>query len=153
MSLHTVSVDNDLMQQIDNDHTYEEYKRFVSKACCKPVLGKVIYARYYPQALIWKSEKRLAMKMSTVYLTAKVLLVERGLPKELLDVADEMFGKLKGRLVSSKLKKSVRFISVAWHMRMIRTFHLLLGEFYSGKNVVSYGCGSGIIELLALLAS
>ena len=27
MSLHTVSVDNDLMQQIDNDHTYEEYKR------------------------------------------------------------------------------------------------------------------------------
>ena len=38
-------------------------------------------------------------------------------------------------------------------MRAARVFNLLIHEFWNGKNVASYGCGSGLIELLALIAS
>lgn len=146
--------DSDLLAQMTKDPTYRRERTVVEKASRVPKrLGKIIYVFYYLQALIWSREKRLAMKMSTVYLTAKDYLVECGVPKELLDIMDEMFGVLGGKPVAEPLRRSVQFICVSWHARMARVFNLLLSEFKDGKNIASYGCGSGIIELLALIAS
>lgn len=146
--------DFDLLTRFSNDPSYHKERRIVELASKAPKpFGKLIYGLNYPQALVWSKEKRLAMKMSTMYLTAKEYLIESGIPKDLLDIAAIMFDDLGGNPVVEKLRRSVRFICVAWHARTVRVFHLLVDEFRNGKNVTSYGCGSGIVELLALLAS
>ena len=146
--------DDNLIKKFCKDPSYKKERDIVSFASKSPkLLGKIAYGLNYPQAMVWSREKRLAMKMSTVYLTAKEFLIDSGIPKGLLDVSAIMFDDLGGSPVTEKLRRSVRFICVAWHARMVRVFHLLLDEFRNGKSVASYGCGSGIIELLALLAS
>lgn len=147
--------DADLLAQYDNDATYSNERSIVVSASQAPrLIGKLIYlASYRKQVRVWSQEKRLAMKMSTVYLTAKEYLIASGIPKELLDITTSMFGYLDGRPLIEPLQRSVRFICVAWHARAVRAFHLLVDEFRHGKNIISYGCGSGIIELLALIAS
>lgn len=146
--------DFDLLTHFNNDASYCKERSIVEIASKVPkFLGKLIYGLNYPQAIVWSREKRLAMKMSTVYHVAKEYLVESGIPKDLLDITAIMFDDLGGKPVVEKLRRSVRFICVAWHARTVRVFHLLTEEFRHGRNVASYGCGSGIVELLALLAS
>lgn len=143
-----------ILTQYDTDASYHKERAVASTASKAPKLvGKAIYAFNYPQVLVWTRETRLAMKMSTVYLTAKELFIEFGIPKELLDIAAILFDDLGVKPVAEKLRRSVRFICAAWHMRMLRAFHLLTAEFQNGKHAASYGCGGGIIEILALIAS
>lgn len=154
MSEHTVHHDSHFFEGYCNDLTYNRERRVVQSSCRLPrLLGKLYYGISHPQAFIWSREKRLAMKMSTVYHTAKELLADFGIPRELLDITDPIFGRLGGKPHSESLRRSVRFICVAWHARMARAYCILVDHFKKGESISSYGCGSGIIELLALIAS
>ena len=95
----------------------------------------------------------MALKMLTLYLAAKDYLVEEGVPRDLLEIAAKRFGSIKGKPLTARLLESVLFAAAPWHIRAARAFKLLLEEFANGKNILSYGCGSAIIEILALVAS
>ena len=115
-------------------------------------IGKLSYALAHPQAVQWVSDP-IALKMLTLYLAAKDYLVESGIPKELAEIAARSFGNIKGSPLTPSLLESVLFTAAPWHIRAVRVYKLLAEEFKNGSSVVSYGCGSGIIEILALIAS
>jgi hypothetical protein len=129
------------------------HRRIIAGIVAKPkLLGKLNYAFLHPQAARWKKDP-VPLKMTTMYLTAEDLLIEAGVPKELLKIAIDGLGNVAGKPPTFELRESVKFISAAWHSRAARVYKLLLEEFKNGKYVVSYGSGSGVIEILALIAS
>ncbi len=95
----------------------------------------------------------LALKMATLYLAAQDYLVEIGVPTQLMEIAYELFGRIKGKPLTPKLLESVLFAAAPWHMRAARVFRLFEEEFKNNRNVVSYGSGAGLMEILALVAS
>jgi hypothetical protein len=129
----------------------DKQRKVTALAVSKP-FGRLCYALGRPQAVQWASDP-MPLKMLTLYLAAKDYLIKAGIPKQLVELAANAYLNIKGKPVSSRLHRSVMFISPAWHSRAVRSFKLLVKEFEDGKNVESYGSASGIIELLALIVS
>jgi len=128
-------------------------RKIITDMAAKPkLLGRLNCALLHPQAARWKKDP-VPLKMTTMYLVADELLMDAGIPEELLKIAVAGVGNIAGKPLTHELKKSIRFISIAWHLRAARIYRLLLKEFKSGKYVASYGCGSGMIEIFALIAS
>ncbi|MDR2557952.1 MAG: class I SAM-dependent methyltransferase [Oscillospiraceae bacterium] len=129
----------------------DEQREVMVSAVRKP-FGKIFYVLPRLQLIPWKSYT-VAHRMLLMYLASKDYYIQSGIPRELVKLAVDSFGKVKGKAIKTKLLDSILFGAVAWHIRFVRAFHLLKAEFEAGRNVESYGCGSGIIEILALIAS
>ena len=128
-----------------------EQRRVMVSAIRKP-FGKLFYAIPRLQVIPWKSYS-VARRMLLMYLAAKDYYIQSGIPKDLVELVVNTFGNVKGKPIKPKLLDSILFGAAAWHIRFACAFNLLKNEFEYGKNVESYGCGSGIIEILALVAS
>ena len=124
----------------------------VTALSVKGLLGKLLYALPRRQLLTWKNYS-VALKMLIMYLAAKDYFIQSGIPKDLVELVSNAFGGVNQKPLEQKLSDSILFVGAAWHMRVVRTFNLLVEEFKMGKSIVSYGCGSSIIEILALIAS
>jgi len=150
----TIHEDFDLFTKIINDPSYANEKRIAQTAIELPwPIGKLYFAKQYPQILQWAIGKPQAAKMAYVYLTAKEYLIQSGIPRELLDITATMFDALNGKPIAPDFLKAVQLLCLAWHARCTRMYPILLEEFKSGNNVVSQGCGCSIIEQIALIAS
>jgi SAM-dependent methyltransferase len=129
----------------------DEQRKVMVSAVRKP-FGKIFYVLPRLQLIPWKSYT-VARRMLLMYLASKDYYIKSGIPSRLVNLAVDSFGKVKGKAIKTKLLDSILFGAVAWHIRFVRAFDLLKAEFEAGRNVESYGCGSGIIEILALIAS
>ncbi|MCL2085501.1 class I SAM-dependent methyltransferase [Candidatus Saccharibacteria bacterium] len=129
----------------------DEQRRVTAISISKP-FGKLCYAIGRFQLIPWKSYP-VALKMLIMYLAAKDYFIQEGLPKRLVELATDALGGVGGKPLETKLRNSILFVGAAWHIRFVRAYKLLLEEFKAGRNVESYGCGSGIIEIIALIAS
>ena len=137
--------DFDRLHQVFSDEQRRKAKRYSAR------FGKAKYALAYPQAVQWKRDP-VPLKMLVIYLAAADYLVPLGVPRNLADLAATL-GNINGRPLTPKLHANVMFIAAPWHIRARRVFKLLLNEFQNNNNVESYGAASGIIEILALIAS
>ncbi|MCL2869871.1 class I SAM-dependent methyltransferase [Candidatus Saccharibacteria bacterium] len=147
-------IDNELLIEMYQDPAWKG-QRMLAKFASK-LLGKIIYGLFIcPQAMTWKKEPSRSVKMLGMYLVYIKPMIKAGIPADLLKIVDDEFGGIgkKHKPIRPVLFRCMQFISILWYMRFVATYHLLVEEFKQGKNVVSIGCGSGIIETLALIAS
>ena len=157
MSSYTVYRDDGLLRKIESDPSYNEEKELTIRAGRGRFRGKVSFVANFSWEIIkWKLDRRLAMKMPTMYMTAKDYFEQSGITNELLEIAMEMFGVLGKRNpkpVSLAFQRAVRYICVGWHSRTCRAYKFLVSMFKKGKIVVSEGCGGSWVEIIALIAS